>query len=72
MSSQWNPYSYYSTRNAPMPQDTQHLIQIAISLDSRLDKLIKLMEENNQLLRSIEQQQNRVVTAGGGSVIVRM
>ncbi|WP_127530421.1 hypothetical protein [Paenibacillus kobensis] len=41
-------------------------------LASRMDYLIRLMEENNKLLRSLEQQQNRVVTSGGGSVIVRM
>ncbi|WP_373864283.1 hypothetical protein [Paenibacillus xylaniclasticus] len=48
--------------------DTFALMQLA----SRMDYLIRLMEENNKLLRTLEQQQNRVITSGGGSVIVRM
>ncbi|MWC28010.1 hypothetical protein [Paenibacillus sp. MMS18-CY102] len=57
---------------APSAPDMQPLVHMFASLESRLDQIIRLMEENNQLLRSIEQQQNRVVTSGSGSVIVRM
>ena len=39
---------------------------------SQLAKLISLIEENNQLIKSMEQQQNQVCAPAGGSVIVRM
>ncbi|HDX9610051.1 TPA: hypothetical protein ROY01_001039 [Bacillus toyonensis] len=42
------------------------------SLESQLAKLISLIEENNQLIKSMEQQQNQVCAPAGGSVIVRM
>lgn len=64
-------YSYYPTRNNHAPPDTQHIMQMMTRLESRLDNLIKLIEDNNQLLRSIEQQKH-VISNGGGSVIVRM
>ncbi len=41
------------------------------SLESQLAKLISLIEENNQLIKSMEQQ-NQVCAPAGGSVIVRM
>ncbi|WP_409342596.1 hypothetical protein [Paenibacillus sp. MBLB4367] len=72
MNANWHSYPPYQSGNVPAPPNAQQVMQIMISLDSRLDKLIQLMEENNKLLRSIEQQQSRVVSAGGGSVIVRM
>lgn len=69
MTNQWNGFP-------PAPEafahhataDTLLLQQLAI----RMDHLIRLMEQNNELLRSIEQQQSRVVSSGSGSVIVRM
>jgi hypothetical protein len=69
MHNQWNGFP-------PPPEalahhttaDTLLLHQLA----SRMDQLIRLMEQNNELLRSIEQQQSRVTTSGSGSVIVRM
>ncbi|WP_034671131.1 hypothetical protein, partial [Ectobacillus panaciterrae] len=66
-----NKLTNYPTRNEPAPPDTQHIMQMMTSLEDRLDKLIKLIEDNNRLLRSIEQQ-SRVISGGGGAVIVRM
>lgn len=42
------------------------------SLESQLTKLISLIEENNQFIKSMEQQQNQVCAPAGGSVIVHM
>lgn len=78
MHSHWNPNYPPPPRNSyrhfppPPHPHPQNIMPMKTSLEQRLDKLIKLIEENNQLLRSLEQQQNRVVTSGGGSVIVRM
>ncbi|MDF2682874.1 MAG: hypothetical protein K0R47_4064 [Brevibacillus sp.] len=68
MDSYWNSYPIYR----PAQPDPQQIMQMMTSLEDRLDKLIKLIEDNNQLLRTIEQQQSRVITTGGGTVIVRM
>ncbi|EEL81845.1 hypothetical protein bcere0028_25360 [Bacillus cereus AH1271] len=48
------------------------MMQRIASLESQLAKLISLIDENNQLIKSMEQQQNQVCTPAGGSVIVRM
>ncbi|EEL50472.1 hypothetical protein bcere0022_21840 [Bacillus cereus Rock3-44] len=48
------------------------MMQRMTNLESQLAKLISLIEENNQLIKSMEQQQNQVCAPGGGSVIVRM
>lgn len=45
--------------------------RIAI-LENQLTKLIPLVEENNQLIKSMEQQKKQVCAPAGGSVIVRM
>lgn len=75
MNDHWNgfqqPPVVLSPASAPTyasPDPTAAMLQLV----SRVDYLIRLMEDNNQLLRSIEQQQSRVATAGSGSVIVRM
>jgi len=52
--------------------DSQYMMQRIASLESQLAKLISLIEENNQLIKSMEQQQNQVCAPAGGSVIVRM
>lgn len=36
-----------------------------------MEQLIRAIEVNNELLRTMQEQQNRVCTNGGGSVIVR-
>lgn len=58
-------------RNTLHP-DSQYMMQRIASLESQLAKLISLIEENNQLIKSMEQQQNQVCAPAGGSVIVRM
>ncbi|KLA27082.1 hypothetical protein [Bacillus cereus] len=68
---QTKTYSHYPTRNNHAPPDVQPIIQMMSRLENRLDTLIKLIEDNNQLLRSIEQQKH-IISNGGGSVIVRM
>ncbi|HDX9628611.1 TPA: hypothetical protein ROY30_002274 [Bacillus cereus] len=74
----WNPnlnqqyvYSPHLVRNTLHP-DSQYMMQRIASLESQLAKLISLIEENNQLIKSMEQQQNQVCAPAGGSVIVRM
>lgn len=67
------PPSYQSTLN-PMHTErsnTQQLMQSMTRLEQQMNYLLKLIEYNNQLLRTIEQQQNKVTTTGG-AVIVRM
>ncbi len=71
----WNPninqqyvYSPHPVRNT-LHQDSQYMMQ---RLESQLAKLISLIDENNQLIKSMEQQQNQVCAPAGGSVIVRM
>ncbi|WP_141536159.1 hypothetical protein [Bacillus cereus] len=74
----WNPnrnqqyiYSPHATRNT-LHYDSQYMMQRIASLESQLAKLISLIEENNHLIKSMEQQQNQVCAPAGGSVIVRM
>lgn len=52
--------------------DSQYMMQRIASLESQLTKLISLIEENNQFIKSMEQQQNQVCAPVGGSVIVHM
>ncbi len=52
--------------------DSQYMMQRIASLESQLAKLISLIDENNQLIKSMEQQQNQVCAPAGGSVIVCM
>ncbi len=52
--------------------DSQYMMQCIASLENQLTKLISLIEENNQFIKSMEQQQNQVCAPAGGSVIVRM
>ncbi|MGZ7149171.1 hypothetical protein [Bacillus sp. BC08] len=52
--------------------DSQYMMQRIASLENQLAKLISLIEENNHLIKSMEQKQNQVCAPAGGSVIVRM
>ncbi|ATH91916.1 hypothetical protein ACH95_18410 [Bacillus glycinifermentans] len=75
MYSKWNSETHYPPAASHLPpgQSPQQMTERLKSLEDQMALLIKLMESNNQLLRSIEEQQNRVCTSGGGgSVIVRM
>ncbi|MED1741230.1 hypothetical protein P4U97_17245 [Bacillus swezeyi] len=75
MYSKWNSETLYQPAASQMPpgqHSSQQMTQRLKNLEDQMELLIKLMECNNQLLRSFEEQQNRVCTAGGGSVIVRM
>ncbi|EJQ44379.1 hypothetical protein IEE_02569 [Bacillus cereus BAG5X1-1] len=74
----WSPnlnqqcvYSPHTPRNT-LHYDSQYMMQRIASLESQLVKLISLIEENNHLIKSMEQQQNQVCAPAGGSVIVRM
>ena len=60
-----------SLRNT-LHHDSQYMMQCIASLENQLTKLISLIEENNQFIKSMEQQQNQVCAPAGGSVIVRM
>ncbi|MGD1414173.1 hypothetical protein [Bacillus stercoris] len=60
--------------SAPQPasyQQQQTLYKL-VGLELRMEQLIRAIEVNNELLRTMQEQQNRVCTYGGGSVIVRM
>ncbi|MEH6947793.1 hypothetical protein V7068_12110 [Bacillus sp. JJ634] len=54
-----------------MPEfvDSQQITQRMTMLENQLGRLIQLIEQNNKLLRKMEQQQNRVVTSGGGRLL---
>ncbi|WP_136699624.1 hypothetical protein [Bacillus fungorum] len=74
----WNPhlnqpyvYSPHLVRNT-LHHNSHYMMQRIASLESQLAKLISLIEENNHLIKSMEQQQNQVCAPAGGSVIVRM
>ncbi|AWC29012.1 MULTISPECIES: hypothetical protein [Bacillus cereus group] len=62
---------HYPIRNNHPSSNIQYLIQQMTRFENRLDHLIKLIEDSNQLLRSIEQQK-QIISNGGGSVIIRM
>ncbi|MFT4497483.1 hypothetical protein [Bacillus cereus] len=65
-------YSPHPARNT-LHHDSQYMMQHIASLESQLTKLISLIEENNQFIKSMEQQQQHQVCApAGGSVIVHM
>ncbi|HHP1049679.1 MULTISPECIES: hypothetical protein [Bacillus cereus group] len=64
-------YSPHPARNT-LHHDSQYMMHHIASLESQLTKLISLIEENNQFIKSMEQQQNQVCAPAGGSVIVHM
>ncbi|EMA6343491.1 hypothetical protein ACO11K_002272 [Bacillus cytotoxicus] len=66
-----NSHPHYPIRNNHPSSNIQYLMQRMTRFENRLDHLIKLIEDSNQLLRSIEQQK-QIISNGGGSVIVRM
>ena len=67
------PHQNQAVRTTPpLSNDSYYMMQRMANLESQLAKLISLIEENNQLIKSMEQQQNQVCAPGGGSVIVRM
>ncbi|MGG1016561.1 hypothetical protein KFF76_06770 [Bacillus subtilis] len=58
---------------APQPAGyQQQTIDRLAGLELRMEQLIRAIEVNNELLRTMQEQQNRVCTNGSGSVIVRM
>nr|WGD91463.1 hypothetical protein P5665_19880 [Bacillus subtilis] len=59
---------------APQPESYQQqtIDRLVLGLELRMEQLIRAIEVNNELLRTMQEQQNRVCTNGGGSVIVRM
>ncbi|MCY8720054.1 MULTISPECIES: hypothetical protein [unclassified Bacillus (in: firmicutes)] len=69
-----NTHWPYDVPLAPQPADYQHqTIDRLAGLELRMEQLIRAIEVNNELLRTMQEQQNRVCTnGGGGSVIVRM
>lgn len=57
----------------PQPEGyQQQTIDRLAGLELRMKQLIRAIEVNNELLRTMQEQQNRVCTNGSGSVIVRM
>ena len=73
----WNPNINQQYVYSPIPRntlhhDSQYMMQCIASLENQLTKLISLIEENNQFIKSMEQQQNQVCAPAGGSVIIRM
>ncbi|WP_088068447.1 hypothetical protein [Gottfriedia luciferensis] len=71
----WNSHPqhpHHPMRNGHVQTDHQTVIQMFMNLENQITNLVKAIEANNELLRSLEQKQNQVVTSGGGSVIVRM
>ncbi|MCY8122274.1 hypothetical protein P8860_09870 [Bacillus spizizenii] len=65
----------YDLSSAPHPASykQQHSLDRLAGLELKMEQLIRAIEVNNELLRTMQEQQNRVCTSGGGgSVIVRM
>ena len=52
---------YHPTRDSMYSdrQETEHLIQRITQLENQMNQLIKLIEHNNQILHSIEDEQNK-------------
>ncbi|MEC2308597.1 hypothetical protein [Bacillus atrophaeus] len=75
LNSHW-PNSSKKTSSSAWGYHPQEFAERLRNLEYKMEQLLKMSEQNNQLLRSIEEQQNRVCTNGGsgsgGSVIVRM
>ncbi len=76
MYSYWNAPPYHPVRShmySERPENEQ-LLQRMAQLENQMNHLIKLMEQNNEILHSaLDEQQNKVcTTGGGGAVIVRM
>ncbi|MCY7950831.1 hypothetical protein P8868_18675 [Bacillus inaquosorum] len=66
------PYDLPSAPHSAGYQQQQTIDRLA-GLELRMEQLIRAIEVNNELLRMMQEQQNRVCTSGGsGSVIVRM
>ncbi|CAN2252945.1 hypothetical protein [Bacillus sp. SN1] len=65
------PYDLSSAPHSSGYQQQQTIDRLA-GLELRMEQLIRAIEVNNELLRTMQEQQNRVCTSGGGSVIVRM
>ncbi|MEH6940055.1 hypothetical protein V7056_19755 [Bacillus sp. JJ664] len=72
----WNHYPQYPNRHDHTQMENHNynhqMMQSITNLENQIQNLVKAIEANNELLRSIEQKQNQVITSGGGSVIVRM
>ncbi|KJJ40732.1 hypothetical protein UM89_18050 [Bacillus subtilis] len=71
---QTNAHWPYDLSSAPHPagyKEQQTFDRLA-GLELKMEQLIRAIEINNELLRTMQELQNRVCTSGGGSVIVRM
>ncbi|RJS58052.1 hypothetical protein CJ481_20345 [Bacillus subtilis] len=71
---QTNAYWPYDLSSAPHPSGCkeQQTFDRLADLELKMEQLIRAIEINNELLRTMQELQNRVCTSGGGSVIVRM
>ncbi|MDO3660257.1 hypothetical protein [Bacillus sp. C28GYM-DRY-1] len=70
-----NPHWPYDVPSAshPVGYQQQQTIDRLAGLELKMEQLIRAIEINNELLRTMQEQQNHVCTnGGGGSVIVRM
>jgi len=71
---QGNSYTSYPTSSyIGNLSDKQYILQMLISLGNQLDHLSMLIAQNNQLLQSLQSQDDtKCVQGGSGTVIVRM
>ncbi|MER0468200.1 hypothetical protein ABR330_16300 [Bacillus cabrialesii subsp. cabrialesii] len=71
---QTNAHWPYDLSSAPHPggYKEQHTFDRLAGLELKMEQLIRAIEINNELLRTLQEQQNHFCTSGGGSVIVRM
>ncbi|OBA09276.1 hypothetical protein A9D36_19275 [Bacillus subtilis] len=65
------PYDLSSAPHLAGYKEQQTFDRLA-GLELKMEQLIRAIEINNELLRTMQELQNRVCTSGGGSVIVRM
>lgn len=66
--------SYGSNQYQGGSSEMQYMIQLMSNLRNQLDKLNQLINQNNQLLQSMQSQEDTkcIQGSGGGTVVVRM
>jgi hypothetical protein len=67
-------YPFYTDHQRNVRMDQMNIHQRIINIEKQLDMLISMVEYNNQMLRSMHQNNINTMASGGGggAIIVRM
>lgn len=68
-------YPYYANQQRYAHTDQINIHQRITNIEKQLEMLIKMVEQNNQMLRYMHQNNintNTMTGGGGGAIIVRM